>query len=149
SFRPSPSLTNWPDYTFLGVKNVAVQADGKVLVSAAYSYPQSFQIDFETLTRLNNEGSFDSTFDLGTGVDGNIQALALQPDGKILIAGWFFDVNGARRSTIARLESNGRLDASFDPQAGASYYIEDIAVQPDGKIVIGGDFTQFNGVYRQ
>jgi uncharacterized delta-60 repeat protein len=65
--------------------------------------------------------------------------VALQADGKILIAGSFLQVGTTARTRMARLNTNGSLDTSFaDPLVNGE--IKAVAVQPDGKILIGGDF---------
>src|SRR5207248_2984893 len=78
-----------------------------------------------------------------------VNALALQPDGKVLIGGGFSNVGFLGRNRIARLNSDGSLDAAFlDGLAGANNTINSIALQPDGKVLIGGLFTSVNGVGR-
>ena len=88
-------------------------------------------------------GSLATTFDAnvsgGTGVDFHGQATAVQPDGKIIIAGDFTSVLGVPRNNIARLNADGTLDMSFDPNANHQVYC--VAVQPDGKVLLGGPFT--------
>ncbi|HKP69673.1 MAG TPA: FG-GAP-like repeat-containing protein, partial [Pyrinomonadaceae bacterium] len=74
-----------------------------------------------------------------------IDCVALQSDGKILIGGSFSGVNGSGRSGIARLESNGALDATFIPALGGTAAVKAIVVEANGKIVIGGTFTGVNG----
>jgi uncharacterized delta-60 repeat protein len=95
-------------------------------------------------------GATDLSFNAGSGVDRVVYAVALQPDGKLLVGGFFSTVKGLVRSGIARLNLNGDGDASFDPGAGAGTdalgIVYTIAVQPaDGKILVGGSFTAFNG----
>jgi uncharacterized delta-60 repeat protein len=78
-------------------------------------------------------------------VDGNVYALATQPDGKIIVGGQFGffrpngDDHGTARNNLARLNPDGTLDATFNPNANGP--VRAILLQPDGKIVIGGDFT--------
>jgi len=77
-------------------------------------------------------------------VNGGVDALALQPDGRLVLAGVFSALapNGAPsvgRNNIARLNADGGVDATFDPNANS--YVYALAVQPDGKIIIGGAFT--------
>ena len=80
-----------------------------------------------------------------------LSAVALQPDGKILVGGVFswlgggaFDEPGtAIRHNIGRLHADGSVDLSFDP--GASLGVNAIAVQPDGKIVVAGCFHALGG----
>jgi uncharacterized delta-60 repeat protein len=75
--------------------------------------------------------------------DGPILVVAIQPDGKSLIGGDFHQLspNGAsiKRNGIARLNPDGTVDLGFNPIANDT--VRAIAVQADGKIVIGGDFT--------
>jgi uncharacterized delta-60 repeat protein len=97
---------------------------------------------------LNADGSLDNTFDPGSGTDQSILTLAMQPDGKILIGGNFASYNNITRSRIARLNANGSLDATFDPGFGANQKILTLSIQPDGKIIIGGEFTSYNGTAR-
>ena len=86
-------------------------------------------------------------------IAGNVYDVALQPDGKILIAGTFATVAGQPRSRVARLNSNGSLDTSFqDPQTSGSdpfnNYVSSLALQPDGKILIGGIFVTVGGQFQ-
>ena len=75
-----------------------------------------------------------------------VSVMALQPDGKILIAGTFSFVGGQPRSSIARLNPDGTLDTAFNPNptGGVSVF----AVQADGKILVGGSFTSIGGQTR-
>lgn len=93
-------------------------------------------------------GSLDPTFDPGSGANDVVKQVIVLENGKILIAGYFTAVNGVPRGGIARLESSGAVDSSFDPGSGADNGLSAMAVQPDGKIVIGGEFTQFDGIPR-
>src|SRR5437588_12536994 len=73
-----------------------------------------------------------------------VRVVVVQSDGKILIGGDFTTLspNGGAavtRNHIARLNPDGTLDTAFDPNADS--YVDSIAVQADGKILIGGDFT--------
>src|SRR6476620_385438 len=82
------------------------------------------------------------------GANNAVYALAVQGDGKLLVGGFFTMLGGAvpgttARNHIGRLNSNGTLDASFDPGANNTVYA--LAVQADGKILVGGDFTTLGG----
>lgn len=69
-----------------------------------------------------------------------INDVAIQLDGKILIAGDFTSYNGTSITRVARLNTNGSLDVSFNPGSGLDRKVFTIAAQSDGKIVIGGWF---------
>jgi hypothetical protein len=95
--------------------------------------PYTFKIKGEGIC-----GHLDPSFDPGSGVEGyDVNAIAAQPDGKILIGGGFDSYNGTPRKLIARLNSNGSLDTLFDPDAGADGAIRAMVLQSDGKVLIG------------
>src|ERR1700741_3192713 len=84
-------------------------------------------------------GSLDTSFDPGTGADATIHALALQPDGSTLIGGAFTRFNGVPRNHLARLNSDGSLDPTFDPRPGivdsfgASSLVSALLIKNNGK----------------
>lgn len=128
------------------VRFIYVRPDGKILISGAFaSYNGSVR---NRICQLNNDGSLDVAFDPGTGANGLIDCFAVQPDGKIVIGGWFTSFNGTSINGIARLNADGSLDATFNPGTGANQPIWSLALQPNGKILIGGEFTTFNGTAR-
>lgn len=100
------------------------------------------------VVRLNPDGSVDPTFRVGSGADGVVRALVLQPDGRILIGGSFTSFNGQPRMRLARLREDGSVDATFDPGLGANDTVWTLALQPDQRIVVGGAFTRCSGVTR-
>jgi hypothetical protein len=71
--------------------------------------------------------------------------VALQPNGKILIAGVFDRVAGVPRKGLARLNPDGTLDAGFEPLGAADGGLWRVLVQPDGKVLVAGVFKTFNG----
>lgn len=88
----------------------------------------------------------DPTFNPGSGANDRVLALALQPDGKVLLGGVFTSVGGTARNRIARLNADGSLDTSFNP--GANSTVRTLGVQPDGKVLLGGAFTSAGGTAR-
>jgi uncharacterized delta-60 repeat protein len=98
------------------------------------------------IVRLNADGTLDTTFNTGAGFNALIHSMAVQPDGKIVLGGAFATVNGVPRNRMARLNANGTLDTLFNPGTGASGGVRTIALQPDGKIIIAGDFATYNGI---
>lgn len=85
----------------------------------------------------------------GTDAQSQVNALVLQPDGKTIIGGDFQSYNGTPRNGIARINTDGEIDFAFDPGSGLNIvggdFISSLAVQLDGKILVGGSFTSFNG----
>ena len=127
---------------------VAIQTDGKIIV-AGHSNATANTTDF-TLVRYNPDGSRDFTFD-GDGIvtthfsaSEDINDVAIQPDGKIVAAGYVS--NGSTIDiAVARYNADGSLDTAFDGDGklttdfgGGGDRAESVAIQPDGKIAIGG-----------
>jgi uncharacterized delta-60 repeat protein len=107
------------------------------------------------IARLNANGTLDSTFLSGTGLtgaDGTVWAVALQPDGKILVGGAFTHFNNTPCNYIVRLNANGVLDASFSLAAICTSPVYALALQPNGQILVGGDFAvngqNYSGIAR-
>lgn len=97
---------------------------------------------------IGQDGSLDTSFNPGSGANNPINTLTMEPDGRMLISGTFTDYDGTSRSKIARLFEDGSLDTSFDPGAGVNGTISSIVRQDDGKYIIAGSFTAYNGVER-
>jgi uncharacterized delta-60 repeat protein len=131
---------------YYSVSSVALQSDGKVLIGGNFIAVNG--TNRNNIARLNANGSLDSSFNPGTGADGGVSSVALQSDGKVLIGGYFTTINGTNRNHIARLNANGSLDSNFNPGTGADSTVYSIALQSDGKVLIGGDFITVNGVLR-
>lgn len=127
------------------VRSVAIQADGKLVVCGGFSsIGGGTQVK---LARLTTAGALDTSFTPNPGIISSpLECVAVQADGKILVAGPFTTMNGVARSGFARLNSNGTLDTSFNP--GPDGAVHTIAIQADGKILIGGSFTQVSWVNR-
>ena len=77
-----------------------------------------------------------------------VTALAIQPDGKVLVGGGFTTVSGIRRNAVVRLNADGRVDPAFDTGAGPDGIVYAIGLQPDGNVIIAGDFQNVNGIPR-
>ena len=108
-----------------------------------------------SLARLNSNGTLDNAFapgitaiTVGSGTP-TVNAIAVQSNGNILIGGSFHHINGLGRDNLARLNVDGTLDQTFlNSGVGPNAGVTAIAIQPDGKILIAGSFTQFSGVPR-
>jgi uncharacterized delta-60 repeat protein len=131
---------------------ILVQGDGKILVGGRFTSVNG--VLRNRIARLNADGSLDASFDPGLGANNGVIGMGLQSDGKIIIGGDFSSVNLVANVRIARLNTNGTLDATFVTGTGvtgafgSSVYLSDLAVQPDNKIVICGKFTSVNGSAR-
>ena len=95
------------------------------------------------------EGPLDSSFNPGEGLNNDGRAIAIQPDGRAVVGGDFTMVDGHTRGRIVRFHEDGRVDTSFDPGPGFDDDVLAVALQPDGKVLVGGKFRTFNGVSRK
>jgi uncharacterized delta-60 repeat protein len=131
------------------LNSIIAQPDGKVLIAGDFT-----SVGGKTrrgVARLNPDGSLDTTFDPGSGVTGSVTGMALQPDGKIIIVGWFDTFNGVVLGGMARLNSNGSLDKNLKSFESGGVSVNDqtvpitIALQSDGRILLaGGSFVSAN-----
>ncbi|WP_430405386.1 T9SS type A sorting domain-containing protein [Fluviicola sp.] len=126
------------------ISSSQIQPDGKILVGGNFTSFHGTAIN--RIARLNTDGTLDSTFNPGSGANGAVTVIVIQSDGKILIGGEFYTVNNISMPKIARLNSDGSLDASFVINTGFNDYLTSIALQPNGKILATGNFTSFSGV---
>src|SRR5213079_2560285 len=94
---------------------------------------------------IETDGTLDTSFRAGTFTNGWVIASTFQPDGKLLIAGQFTKVHDTWRAGVARLNTDGTLDTSFDPGEGSDLGVGGVAVQNDGKILIWKFFRNFSG----
>ena len=140
SIDPSLDAGAGPNGT---VRTLAVQRDNKIVVGGFFNAVN--QVNRNAIARLNIDGTVDNAFNPGAGADNPVYAVVIQPDDKILIGGSFSAFNGVSRPGVARLDANGKLDAGFNTGSGANGIVYAIALQPDGKIMVGGGFTSFNG----
>ena len=118
---------------------ISAQPDGKILVGGI--------IGAKRLARLNADGTEDTAFftNLGTGFNDYPNAIAIQADGKILVGGSFSQFNGVTRNRLVRLNADGTEDTGFTVGTGFNNTVRAIALQSDGRILVGGQFTQYNG----
>jgi len=124
------------------VRTILVQDDGKILVGGVFTNVNGQ--NFNHLVRLNSDGSIDNTFKIGVGLNDTVLALALNPQGKILVGGEFTRANNTTRNRVTQINSDGTVDPGMNFGYGADSFVSGILLQSDGKIVLGGGFNTFN-----
>jgi uncharacterized delta-60 repeat protein len=138
------------DYIF--VNKIIIQNDGKIIIGGAFASYNG--ISCKSIARLNSDGTFDSlfNFNLNTAFDNNsvtLQNIAIQSNGKIIIVGQFYNtINFINNLNIVRLNTDGTIDTTFNSGIGCNNEIRSTSIQPDGKIIIGGIFTSYDGIGR-
>lgn len=130
------------------VLNIVIQEDEKIIITGDFTKYNNIEKKF--IARLNPDGSLDNDFNAsGSGSNNTIYSTALQPDGKILIAGDFSFYNGVSRGKVARLNSDGTLDQTFDSGVGSNNFLNSVVLQSDGKVLIGGYTSTYNNIARR
>ena len=125
----------------------AIQPDGKILVGGSFFMYKGLPVP-PRLVRLNADGNLDATFSTVLGFNGTVNSIALQPDGKMVVAGFFSTANGASKVGITRLNSDGTIDATFNVGTGltgSQPFAHAVKLQSDGKVLLGGQFVNYNG----
>ena len=129
------------------VFSVFPQTDGRILIGGRFTTYDG--VTRSGVARLNADGSLDTSFNPGTGTVGSVYFVLEQANGQILIAGDFTSYNGVAQSGIARLNADGTLDPTYAVGTGADgKAVFAFGGQVDGKLILGGRFTTFNGVPR-
>ena len=123
---------------------IATQPDGKIIIGGQFATINGQAVGH--LARLNQDGSLDTTFSAsisgvpdGTSAPVAVYTLNLLPDGRIYVGGNFSTVNGVKRLYLARINTDGSLDASFDPGSNITNSVQSIAVRTGDKGIYVGE----------
>lgn len=147
TYNVGTGFTSGGTYTNATVRVTAleVQSNDKVIVAGFFDAYKGVSVP--GICRLNTDATLDTTFSgITTGFDDIVNDIKVQPDGKILVCGQFTLLDGVTRNRIVRLNSDGTVDSSFSGvTTGFNARAIEMALQPDGKIIVGGGFSQYNG----
>ena len=126
------------------------QADGKLVIGGSFQTVGGQH--HYALARVGDDGAVDADFDPQFTQFGNypgtILGLALRTDGKLLVAGGFDAIDGVARTNVARLAADGNVDDDWEVQPYLSAFVGSLALQTDGKLLLGGDFAGIGGHVR-
>ncbi|HXQ80244.1 MAG TPA: putative Ig domain-containing protein [Opitutaceae bacterium] len=138
TFDPEPNLQ---------VASLALQSDGKIIVGGYFTGVESKSSTAAAarnyIARLNSDGSVDTAFN--PDLNGVPFAIVVLSNGQILIGGAFTSITPNATGTaliqngLARLNSDGTLDTTFNPNPNGTVFA--VTVQPNGEILVGGNFT--------
>jgi gliding motility-associated-like protein/uncharacterized delta-60 repeat protein len=132
------------------IRDLAIQPDGKIIIAGNFSGLDG--VPHFGVARIHPDGTLDNTF-IATGIAelgsfAGANKISLMSNGQIILAGDFQSVNGAPRKNLVKLNADGSLDCSFDPGTSTNDYIAGMTLQPDNKILITGQFTDYDGSVR-
>jgi uncharacterized delta-60 repeat protein len=125
------------------VRILTVQPDGRILIGGEFTTVNS--TNRNRIARLNADGSLDNSFNPGLGADDAVRTVALLANGQVLVGGLFTSFDGHPLKYLVRLNSDGSLDTSFPAGSGPNNAVYFIAPQAEDTLLVGGDFTSFNG----
>jgi uncharacterized delta-60 repeat protein len=128
------------------LNTLALQADGSILIGGFFTNYNGTAVNH--IARILPNGTLDTSFNSGTILTAGVLAIAPQADGKIIVGGSFNTGQGSVRNYVVRLTASGSVDTTFDSGTSANADVQDIGIQADGKIIIGGTFTSYNGTFR-
>ncbi|WP_445749282.1 T9SS type A sorting domain-containing protein [Polaribacter sp.] len=121
------------------VKSLAVKHDGKILVGGWFDKYNAINQNY--IVCLNPNGSKDDSFSNETSFNASVESIIIQPDGKIILGGFFNKYKNISQNGICRLNPDGTIDSSFNSPFGLNSYVNSIALFSDGKILVGGNFV--------
>lgn len=124
-------------YSSFDIQDLDLQSDGKIIIAGNVKYASS--LFYSYIGRLNSDGTKDATF--ATSINNQLKAVKVQSDDKIVCAGYFT----LPKNKVVRLNANGSTDNTFDVGTGASLTGMSLEIQSNGKVLVGGNFTSFNG----
>ena len=141
---PQPGANNTVNATIL-------DASGRALIGGDFTGYSATPRN--RIARILTTGANDATFDPGSGANAFVSSITVYTNGvnngRIFIGGGFTAFNGSSLNSVARLLATGAVDTSFNPGTGANGTVLALALQADGKVLLGGYFSTCSGVTRQ
>jgi uncharacterized delta-60 repeat protein len=126
------------------VHSYVTQSDGKIIAVGHFTSYSGSAIN--RIIRLNTDGTRDTTFNVGAGLNSTTYDVKVQSDGKIVVVGGFTTYSGSSQAQIVRLNTDGTIDTTFNAGTGLGGNLAyELAIQPDGKYIITGLFTTYSG----
>jgi len=133
-----------PIQAFSGpVRTMSRQQDGKIILGGGFKSHSLIPVGIARIHWTAGGWSFDTNFSGGSGVSDTVNAVAIEPDGDVLIGGEFSSLHGVARSNIARLKPDGTLDTTFIGSVDGP--VNALSLLPDGTLLIGGSFRSVGG----
>ena len=125
---------------------IKIDSNGKIYVGGRFTSYNGTTAN--RIIRLNTDGSIDTNFSTGTGFNNTVAAIFEDSNGKIYVGGQFTSYNGTSANRIIRLNTDGSIDTGFNSGTGFDNTAIQIKLDSNGKIIVGGNFTSYNGTSR-
>jgi uncharacterized delta-60 repeat protein len=128
------------------VNTIAVQSDNKIIIGGSFSTYNGVSVG--ALVRINSNGTLDNTFNVGgVGLLGEVLDIIVVSGNKIIAAGNISSYNNAVVNNLIQIKTNGTLESTFNAGgAGVNGTVYSLALQSNGKILVGGNVTTFNNI---
>jgi uncharacterized delta-60 repeat protein len=126
------------------VNKAKILSNGQILVGGGFATYSGSSTPY--LIRLNTNGTKDTTFNQGTGLNSYVYDMIEQPDGKVVVSGNFSTYSGSSSNRLVRINTDGTRDTTLNVgTTGFNSAPTVMAQQPDGKILLAGAFTTYSG----
>jgi uncharacterized delta-60 repeat protein len=124
---------------------ILARANGKIFVTGLFTTYSGSAINY--IMQTNSNGTRDTTFNVGTGFDAGAfgYSAVTQSDDKLIVGGNFTTYSGSTVNRVVRINTDGTRDLTFSVGNGANTVVSAVALQSDGKAIVGGQFTSFSG----
>jgi len=124
-----------------------LQNDGKLIITGNFkNYNGEASVG---IARLNPDGSRDTSFNVGSGLDSWGRVIKILSNNQILVGGWFTAYNGQGHNRMVRINSDGSADTTFNPNFGDKTAVYSIAALSDGKVLVSGHSENPDGLFLQ
>ena len=143
NFKSAKGLNGSDDY----IQEMVPLPNGQTLIAGDITRYNDLSVHL--IARINSDGTVDPTFKPTADYVGEVETIALQPDGKILVGGQIYNARTYGNHVPIRLNADGTLDPTFKLSTSNLTTVTKILVLPDKKIVIGGDFNTYNNTEHQ
>ena len=126
------------------VNVIKVDSDNKILVGGDFTTYNN--INANKIIRLNSDGTIDTSFTYGLGFTNSVNTIEIESGNTILVGGNFTSYNGINSNNIIRLNYDGTSNTGYTFNNGFNGPINVIKVDSDNKILVGGNFTNYNNI---
>ena len=129
--------------------DIEILQNNDIIIAGSFGYYDNLLVN--SIVCLNSDGTIDNTYSFGSGANGYVSDITIQPDNKILLVGNFTQINGSVTNRICRLNPDGTIDGTFSSGTGfpGGSSVRLVLAKENGKILVAGYFNSCNNVSRK